>query len=130
MTAMRGELPTGKLEGLYSSPTGSDLDADLKRLAADAPSFAEDYRGRVASFDGKALSGAVARFAALTEPQILYKRSNKDAEVCRDAAKSFAKMQGDIIAVISLVTNTLAKDKKTEEFDAGPIDAQSEAGRR
>jgi len=47
MTAMRGELPIGKLEGLYSSPTGSDLDAALKRLAADALSFAEDYKGRL-----------------------------------------------------------------------------------
>jgi len=30
MTAMLGELPTWKLEDLYSSPTGTDLDADLK----------------------------------------------------------------------------------------------------
>jgi len=29
-----GELPTWKLEGLYSSPTGSDLEADLKCPAA------------------------------------------------------------------------------------------------
>jgi hypothetical protein len=28
---MLGELLTWKLEGLYSSPTESDLDADLKR---------------------------------------------------------------------------------------------------
>ena len=33
MTAMLGELPTWKLEDLYSSPTGLDLDADLKRAA-------------------------------------------------------------------------------------------------
>ena len=31
MTARPGELPTWKLEDLYSSPTGPDLDADLKR---------------------------------------------------------------------------------------------------
>jgi len=36
MTAMLGELPTWKLEDLYSSPTGPDLDRDLKRAAADA----------------------------------------------------------------------------------------------
>ena len=35
MTAMLGELPTWKLEDLYSSPSGTDLDADLKRAAAD-----------------------------------------------------------------------------------------------
>ena len=57
MTAMLGELPTWKLEDLYSSPTGPDLDADLKRAAADAEAFAKDYEGKVASLDGKALGG-------------------------------------------------------------------------
>lgn len=238
MTAMLGELPTWKLEDLYSSPTGTDLDADLKRAAADAEAFAKDYESKVASLDGKALGGAVARFEklsdlmgrigsyaqlhyaqnmadpergrfsqnvsealtdigtklvffrlelnkledadllakqkdpalakygpwlrdlrvyrphqlsdemekalhekhvvgraawsrlfdetiarlrypfrneVLTEPQILDKLSNKDAEVRRDAAKSFGKVQGDNIAIFSLVTNTLAKDKEIED---------------
>ena len=238
MTAMLGELPTWKLEDLYSSPTGPDLDADLKRAAADAEAFAKDYEGKVASLDGKALGGAVARFEklsdlmgrigsyaqlyyaqnmadpergrfsqnvsealtdigtklvffrlelnkledadlaakqkdpalakygpwlrdlrvyrphqlsdelekalhekhvvgraawsrlfdetiarlrypfrneVLTEPQILDKLSNKDAEVRKDAAKSFGKVQGDNIAIFSLVTNTLAKDKEIED---------------
>ena len=238
MTAMLGELPTWKLEDLYSSPTGPDLDADLKRAAADAEAFAKDYEGKVASLDGKALGGAVARFEklsdlmgrigsyaqlyyaqnmadpergrfsqnvsealtdigtklvffrlelnkledadllakqkdpalakygpwlrdlrvyrphqlsdemekalhekhvvgraawsrlfdetiarlrypfrneVLTEPQILDKLSNKDADVRKDAAKSFGKVQGDNIAIFSLVTNTLAKDKEIED---------------
>jgi oligoendopeptidase F len=238
MTAMLGELPTWKLEDLYSSPTGPDLDADLKRAAADAEAFARDYEGRVASLDGKALGGVVARFEklsdlmgrigsyaqlyyaqnmadpergrfsqnvsealtdigtklvffrlelnkledadllakqkdpalakygpwlrdlrvyrphqlsdemekalhekhvvgraawsrlfdetiarlrypfrneVLTEPQILDKLSNKDADVRKDAAKSFGKVQGDNIAIFSLVTNTLAKDKEIED---------------
>ncbi|HZX88342.1 MAG TPA: M3 family oligoendopeptidase [Reyranella sp.] len=238
MTAMLGELPTWKLEDLYSSPTGPDLDADLKRAKADAEAFAKDYEGKVASLDGKALGGAVARFEklsdlmgrigsyaqlyyaqnmadpergrfsqnvsealtdigtrlvffrlelnklddadlsakqkdpalakygpwlrdlrvyrphqlsdemekalhekhvvgraawsrlfdetiarlrypfrneVLTEPQILDKLSNKDAEVRKDAAKSFGKVQGDNIAIFSLVTNTLAKDKEIED---------------
>ena len=238
MTAMLGELPTWKLEDLYSSPTGPDLDADLKRAAADAEAFAKDYEGKVAALDGKALGGAVARFEklsdlmgrigsyaqlyyaqnmadpergrfsqnvsealtdigtklvffrlelnkledadllakqkdpalakygpwlrdlrvyrphqlsdelekalhekhvvgraawsrlfdetiarlrypfrneVLTEPQILDKLSNKDAEVRKDAAKSFGKVQGDNIAIFSLVTNTLAKDKEIED---------------
>jgi len=238
MTAMLGELPTWKLEDLYSSPTGPDLDADLKRAAADAEAFAKDYEGKVAALDGQALGGAVARFEklsdlmgrigsyaqlhyaqdmadpergrfsqnvsealtdigtrlvffrlelnkledadlaakqkdpalakyapwlrdlrvyrphqlsdelekalhekhvvgraawsrlfdetiarlrypfrneVLTEPQILDKLSNKDAEVRHDAAKSFGKVQGDNIAIFSLVTNTLAKDKEIED---------------
>ncbi|HTR85692.1 MAG TPA: M3 family oligoendopeptidase [Reyranella sp.] len=51
----------------------------------------------------------------LSEPQILDKLSSKDAEVRRDAAKSFGKVQGDNIAIFSLVTNTLAKDKEIED---------------
>ena len=51
----------------------------------------------------------------LTEPQILDKLSSKDADVRKDAAKSFGKVQGDNIAVFSLVTNTLAKDKEIED---------------
>src|SRR5262245_11477544 len=66
MTAMLGELPTWKLEDLYSSPTGPDLDADLKRAAA-AEAFARDYEGKIAGLDGKALGGAVARFEALSD---------------------------------------------------------------
>lgn len=238
MTAMLGELPTWKLEDLYSSPTGTDVEADLKRATADAAAFAKDYEGKVADLDGKALGAAIARFEALTdlmgrlgsyaqlyyaqdmadpergrfsqnvsealneataklvffrleinkiedadlatrmkeptlaryapwlrdvrlfrphdlsdeleryihdqsvvgssawsrlfdetiarlrypfrdevltEPQILDKLSNKDAEVRRDAAKSFGKVQGDNIAVFSLITNTLIKDKEIDD---------------
>src|SRR5712691_6025744 len=238
MNAMLGDLPTWNLSDLYSSPSGPDLDADLKRAAADADSFAKAYEGKVAGLDGKALGAAVARFEALndlmgrigsyaslyyaqdmadpergrfsqdvsealtdigtrlvffrleinklddadlaarqndpalakygpwlrdlrvyrphqlsdemekalhekhvvgraawsrlfdetiarlrypfrnevlTEPQILDKLSSKDAAVRKDAAKSFGKVQGDNIAVFSLVTNTLAKDKEIED---------------
>ncbi|MBI2737882.1 MAG: M3 family oligoendopeptidase [Rhodospirillales bacterium] len=238
MTAMLGELPTWKLEDLYSSPTGTDVESDLKRAAADATAFAKDYEGKVAGLDGKALGTAIARFEALTdlmgrlgsyaqlyyaqnmadpergrfsqnvsealneatarlvffrleinkiedgdlaarmkepalakyapwlrdvrlfrphdlsdelekyihdqsvvgssawsrlfdetiarlrypfrdevltEPQILDKLSNKDASVRHDAAKSFGKVQGDNIAVFSLVTNTLIKDKEIDD---------------
>ena len=54
-------------DDLYSSPTGPDLDADLKRAAPDAEAFAKDYEGKVAALDGKALGGAVARFEALSD---------------------------------------------------------------
>jgi oligoendopeptidase F len=238
MSAMLGDLPTWNLADLYSSPTGPDLDADLKRAAAEAEAFAKDYEGKVAGLDGKALAGAIARYEAmsdrmgrigsfaslyyasdmadpergrfsqnisesltdigskllffglevkrledadladkmkvpelthyapwlrdlrafrphtlsdeleralhekyvvgraawsrlfdetiarlrypfrnevLTEPQILDKLSDKDATVRKDAAKSFGKVQGDNIAIFSLVTNTLAKDKEIED---------------
>jgi oligoendopeptidase F len=238
MNAMLGDLPTWKLSDLYSSPTGPDLESDLKRAGADAVAFARDFEGKVASLGGAELGKAIARFEALqdlmgrigsyaslhyaqdmadpergrfsqnvsealtdigskllffrlelnkiedadlvakmkepalakygpwlrdvrvfrphdlsdelekyihdqsvvgssawsrlfdetiarlrypfrnevlTEPQILDKLSNKDADVRRDAAKSFGKVQGDNIAVFSLITNTLIKDKEIDD---------------
>jgi oligoendopeptidase F len=51
----------------------------------------------------------------LSEPQILDKLSDKDAAVRKEAAKSFGKVQGDNIAVFSLITNTLIKDKEIDD---------------
>jgi oligoendopeptidase F len=67
MTAMLGDLPTWNLSDLYSSPTGPDLDADLKRAAAEAEAFARDYEGKVAGLDGKALGGAIARYEKMSD---------------------------------------------------------------
>src|SRR6266850_288687 len=67
MNAMLGDLPIWNLSDLYSSPSGSDLDADLKRAAADADSFAKAYEGKVAGMDGKTLGAAVAKFEALND---------------------------------------------------------------
>src|SRR5579883_2866146 len=238
MNAVLGDLPTWNLSDLYSSPSGTDLDADLKRATQDAEAFAKDYEGKVASLDGKALGAAIARFEALSdlmgrigsyaqlyyaqdqadpkrgqfvqnvseklndvgtlllffrlelnkiedadlaaklkdpglaryapwlrdvrlfrphqlsdelekyqhdqsvvgssawsrlfdetiarlrypfrgemlsEPQILDKLSSKDAEVRKEAAKSFGKVQNDNIAVFSLIMNTLIKDKEIDD---------------
>ena len=238
MNAVLGDLPTWNLADLYSSPTGPDLDRDLKRAATEAEAFAKAYEGRIASLSGRELGEAVAKYEALSdltgrigsfaslyyaqdqadsergsfsqnvsekltdigtklvffrleinkledadlagkqkdpalakygpwlrdlrvwrphqlsdelekalhekyvvgraawsrlfdetiarlrypfgnemlsEPQILDKLSNKDAAVRKEAAKSFGKVQGDNIAVFSLVTNTLAKDKEIED---------------
>ncbi len=67
MNAVLGDLPTWKLTDLYSSPTGPDLDADLKRAAQDAEAFAKDYEGKIGAMDGKALGAAVARYEKLQD---------------------------------------------------------------
>src|SRR3979490_1325965 len=67
MNAMLGDLPVWNLSDLYSSPSGPDLDADLKRAAADAESFAQEYEGKVAGLNGHALGAAVAKFEALND---------------------------------------------------------------
>src|SRR6185437_2921499 len=53
MNAVLGDLPTWNLSDLYSSPTGTDLGADLKRATAAAGAFAKDYEGKVVSLAGK-----------------------------------------------------------------------------
>jgi oligoendopeptidase F len=88
MNAVLGELPTWDLADLYSSPTGSDLDRDLKRAAADAEAFARAYEGRIASFDGAALGKAVAEYEALQDlmgrigsfASLYYAQDQADAE--------------------------------------------------
>src|SRR3954465_14817128 len=67
MSAMLGDLPTWNLADLYSSPTGTDLDVDIKRADTEAAAFAKDYDGKIASLDGKALGGAIARYEALSD---------------------------------------------------------------
>src|SRR5882724_2841063 len=67
MTAMLGELPTWNLTDLYSSPSGTDLDAGLRRAAEEAEAFAKQYEGKIAAMDGEALGTAVARYEALQD---------------------------------------------------------------
>ena len=67
MNAMLGDLPTWDLADLYSSPTGPDLAADLKRADTEAEAFATDYEGKVGGLDGKALGAAIARYEAMSD---------------------------------------------------------------
>ena len=67
MNAVLGDLPTWNLADLYSSPTGPDLERDLKRAAAEAEKFAGNYEGRIAGLDGKALGRAVAEYEVLQD---------------------------------------------------------------
>ncbi len=51
----------------------------------------------------------------LTNSEILDKLSSKEGAVRKEAAKSFGQVLGDNIRLLSLITNTLAKDKATED---------------
>ena len=51
----------------------------------------------------------------ITNSEILDKMSSTDGAVRKEAAKSFGKVLGDNIRLFSLITNTLAKDKATED---------------
>jgi len=64
----------------------------------------------------------------VTNSEILDKMSSKDGAVRKEAAKSFGKVLGENIRLFSLITNTLAKDKATEDQWRGlerPISARN-----
>ncbi|WP_417797606.1 M3 family oligoendopeptidase [Terasakiella pusilla] len=64
----------------------------------------------------------------VTNSEILDKMSSSDGAVRKEAAKSFGKVLGDNIRLFSLITNTLAKDKATEDQWRGlerPISARN-----
>ena len=67
MNAVLGDLPTWNLSDLYSSPGGTDLEADLKLAAEEAEAFAKAYDGKVAALDGAALGAAVARYEVMQD---------------------------------------------------------------
>ena len=51
----------------------------------------------------------------LTEPQIFEKMSDKDGKVRKMAAESIGKVFKEKASLFALITNTLAKDKETED---------------
>ena len=64
----------------------------------------------------------------LTTSEILDKLSSTDGLVRKEAAKTFGTVLGDNIRLFSLITNTLAKDKATEDQWRGlerPISARN-----
>ena len=67
MSAMLGDLPVWDLTDLYSSPTGADIEADLRKAGQDAAKFAESYEGKIAGLDGKALAKSIADYEALQD---------------------------------------------------------------
>ncbi len=62
-----GALPEWDLADLYPGASSPEVEADLDRMAREAASFRETYRGKVAGLDGAALAQAVARFEAIDE---------------------------------------------------------------
>jgi hypothetical protein len=57
--AAPGKLPEWNLADLYPSPASPEFAADLKRGEAEAKTFAEQYRGKLATLPGEELAKAV-----------------------------------------------------------------------
>jgi oligoendopeptidase F len=90
------------------------LDEDIERLLHEKSVSARSAWSRL--FD-ETMAGLRFPFQGdeITNSEVLDKMSSKDGAVRKEAAKSFGKVLGDNIRLLSLITNTLAKDKATED---------------
>ena len=62
-----GAPPGWDLSDLYPGPDSVEVRHDLDRAAAAAEALHEEFAGRVASLDGEALGGLIARYEAIRE---------------------------------------------------------------
>ncbi|MCB1380711.1 MAG: M3 family oligoendopeptidase [Alphaproteobacteria bacterium] len=66
-TAALGDLPEWNLADLYAAPDDPRFAADMQKGEADARTFAETYRGRLAALSGEQLAQALKEYEALSD---------------------------------------------------------------
>jgi len=89
--ARLAELPEWDLGDLYPGPESTELEQALEDANADAKSFSERYKGRLAALDGATLGAAVAEYERIDETlsrvmsyaQLLHAGDMENAEVGR-----------------------------------------------
>jgi oligoendopeptidase F len=104
-----GPMPVWNLGDLYPAPESEEVQADLKKAAAEAAAIKERYQGRLAELaqDGAGLAEAVQRYEALSDTLgklgsyagLLYAADTANA--------AHAKFYGDIQEKITAITTDL-----------------------
>ncbi len=118
-----------RLDGLLSDPALARYRPWLRDVRAMRPHQLDDEIERV--LHEKHVVGRAAwirlfdetmaglrfpfRDAKLTEAEILNLMSDRDGDKRREAAESLGRVLGDNIRLLTLITNTLAKDKQIED---------------
>ena len=100
-------LPEWNLADLYAAPDAPEFAADMKKGEAEARSFADTYRGRLASLSGDALAQALKAYEALSD---LLGRTGSYAQLhyvgdTTDPAR--AKFYGDVNAKLTEISTQL-----------------------
>jgi oligoendopeptidase F len=67
IAAELGALPNWNLADLYDGIDAPAIEADLKRVDAEAEAFAASYQGKVADHDGPGLCAAINRYERMQE---------------------------------------------------------------
>jgi oligoendopeptidase F len=86
-----GSLPEWDLSDLYPGRDSPKLTGDLDRAAEQSTTFADRYRGKLASLSGEALGGAIGEYERLRETldrvmsyaSLIYAGNMSDAEIGR-----------------------------------------------
>jgi oligoendopeptidase F len=107
INAQLGDMPEWNLADLYPGPDSPAIQDDLARGAADADSFAADYKGKVSQLSADELAGAIGRYEALSELQgrimsyagLLHAGDMLDEEIGR----FYQSMQEQVTSVASMV---------------------------
>ena len=81
------DLPSWDLTDLYPAPDSKELEADFKRVEADAIAFAARYAGKLGGLSGAGLAGAIAGYEKIEEvlgrimsyAQLLFSGDSTDA---------------------------------------------------
>ena len=121
-------LPGWDLTDLYPAPDSDALRRDLDQAAAAAEALHEEFAGRVASLDGEALGGLIARYEAIQETldrltsyaYLVYCTAMDDAETAQffQTVREETTTTGSRLLFVTLELNRIEDDALADKLQA------------
>ena len=119
-------LPGWDLSDLYPGPESDELRRDLAQAAAAAAALSDEFAGRVASLDGAALGGLIARYEAIRETlerltsyaYLVYCTAMEDADTARffQTVQEETTATGSSLLFLTLELNRIEEDTLEEKL--------------
>ena len=121
-------LPGWDLTDLYPAPDSDEVRRDLDKAAAAAEALHEEFAGRVASLDGEALGGLIARYEAIQETldrltsyaYLVYCTAMDDAETAQffQTVREETTTTGSRLLFLTLELNRIEDDALADKLQA------------
>ena len=121
-----GALPGWDLSDLYPGPESDELRRDLAQAAAAAAALSDEFAGRVASLDGAALGGLIARYEAIRETlerltsyaYLVYCTAMEDADTARffQTVQEETTATGSSLLFLTLELNRIEEDTLADKL--------------
>ena len=121
-------LPGWDLTDLYPTPDSDALRRDLDQAAAAAEALHEEFAGRLASLDGEALGGLIARYEAIQETldrltsyaYLVYCTAMDDAETAQffQTVREETTTTGSRLLFLTLELNRIEDDALADRLQA------------